>query len=185
MLFIPSLPASVSNVPFYSQFVDIEAASWKKVGCGITSLAMVIDFYNPGPVSVNKLLGQGIAIGAYDNNAGWIYSGLINVAKKYDLKGTTYDFGKSSAAVAFAQFKNYVKDGPVIVSVHYKFDPKNPIPHLVVINGINNGVVYYNDPAAKTGEKEIAVTDFLKAWKKRFIVLRPIKADGLAMVTTK
>jgi len=38
---------TASDVPFYSQFVDISAPAWKKVGCGIASLAMIIDFYKP------------------------------------------------------------------------------------------------------------------------------------------
>jgi ABC-type bacteriocin/lantibiotic exporter with double-glycine peptidase domain len=66
--------------------------------------------------------------------------------------------------------------------VHYKFDPKSTIPHLVVINGIKDNTLYYNDPAAKTGEKQISVTDFLRGWKQRFIVLRPLNTDGGAVV---
>jgi ABC-type bacteriocin/lantibiotic exporter with double-glycine peptidase domain len=64
--------------------------------------------------------------------------------------------------------------------VHYKFDPKSTIPHLVVVDGIVGGVVYYNDPAAKTGEKQISTADFLKGWKKKVIVVRPV-ADGNAI----
>jgi predicted double-glycine peptidase len=75
-----------------------------------------------------------------------------------------------------------VKEGPVILSVHYKFDPKSTIPHLVVIDAVDNGVVYYNDPAAKTGEKQISVTNFLKGWKKKVIVIRPVqKSGGIAL----
>ncbi len=182
MLFTVPVPPAIPTVPFYSQFVDIASPKWQKVGCGITSLAMIIDYYKP-KVAVNTLLGQGIAMGAYDNNAGWIYSGLIHLAGKYGLTGTSYDFGKSSSAVALAQFKKYLKNGPVIASIHYKFDPESSIPHLVVIDGIEDGVVYYNDPAAKTGEKQISVGGFLAGWKKRFIVIRPAKnTEQVAML---
>ncbi len=170
-----TIPVTVSDVPFYSQFLDIESLSWRKQGCGITSLAMIIDFYKTENVSVNTLLKQGIAIGAYDPKAGWIYKGLINVAKKYGLEGSTHDLGSSSTKVALAELKKSLQDGPVIASVHYKFDPKSKIPHLVVIDGIDNDTIYYNDPAAKTGERQISTADFLKAWKKRFIVIRPLK----------
>ncbi len=181
MLYIP--PVTVAIVPFYSQFTDITSPSWKKVGCGITSLAMVIDFYKPA-VSVNTLLGQGIAMGAYDHNAGWIYSGLIRLGKKYGLDGKSYDLGGSSSKTALAQFKTYLKDGPVIASIHYQFNPESTIPHLVVIDGIDKDIVYYNDPAAKTGEKQISVTRFLAGWKKRFIVLRPVNAEQVALAET-
>ena len=57
-----------------------------------------------------------------------------------------------------------------MASVHYKFDPKNPIPHLVVINGISNDLVYYNDPASASGGKNISVQDFMEAWKQNSLL---------------
>jgi predicted double-glycine peptidase len=170
---IPVPPVNIPNVPFYSQFYDIDSIKWKKVGCGVASLAMVINYYKPETVTVNKLLIQGITDGAYDQKAGWIYSGLISLAKQYGLSGKAYDLQKLSNASAFKQFKNNLKNGPVIVSVHYKFDPKSTIPHLVVVDGIDNNVIYYNDPATKTGQSQISVENFLKGWKKRFIVIEP------------
>ena len=166
--------SAIPDVPFYSQFTDITSPKWQKVGCGVTSLAMIIDYYEEGLISVDKLLKQGIAEGAYLQDAGWTYKGLISLGNKYDLDGNSYDLAGLSEKSAFAQFKDSLSDGPVIASIHYKFDPKSTIPHLVVINGIKDDIVYYNDPAAKTGEKTISTTDFLKAWKKRFIVIRPI-----------
>lgn len=164
--------SSIPQVPFYSQFADVQSPKWQKVSCGVASLAMVIDYYKPA-VSVETLLKAGIAAGAYDPNAGWTYKGLIGLSNSYGLKGASYDLGKSTTDAAFTSFKSYLKDGPVIASIHYKFDPKSTIPHLVVINAIKDGVVYYNDPAATSGGKTISTTDFLKAWKKRFIVIRP------------
>lgn len=164
---------SIPSVTFYSQFKDIQAPDWKKIGCGVTSLAMIIDYYKPNTVSVDALLKQGIKNGAYLKNAGWTYSGLISLGNKYDLHGESYDLASQSDTAAFKKFKSYLKDGPVIASVHYKFDPKSTIPHLVVITGIEKDLVYYNDPAAKTGDKTISSADFQKAWKKRFIVIRP------------
>ena len=182
MLIPLPVPVTIPNVPFYSQFHDIEAPSWQKVGCGVTSLAMVIDYYQPEAVSVETLLKQGIASGAYLSSAGWTYKGLIGLGEKYGMSGSSYDFGTSDVKTAFAQIKGYLAGGPVIASIHYKFDPKSTIPHLVVIDGIENDVVYYNDPAAKTGEKQISSADFLKGWKKRFIVIRPTKNGKSAAV---
>jgi ABC-type bacteriocin/lantibiotic exporter with double-glycine peptidase domain len=160
-------------VPFYSQFKDITSTKWQKVSCGIVSLAMIIDFYKPNTIAVNTLLSEGIATGAYDNKAGWSYKGLIAVSKKYGLDGTTYDYGKTSAATALTHLKASLKDGPVIASVHYKFNPKSTIPHLVVITSIDGETVHYNDPAAKTGDLKISLAVFTKSWKQRFIVVRP------------
>jgi ABC-type bacteriocin/lantibiotic exporter with double-glycine peptidase domain len=172
-------PISVADVPFYSQFVDIKYPPWQKVGCGVTSLAMLIDYYTSA-VSVNTLLGEATSSGAYDTRAGWTYQGLINVAKKYSLSGTSYDLGSSKVGTAFAQFKTYLADGPVMASVHYKFDPKSTIPHLVVIDRLVGDTLYYNDPAAKAGEQSISVANFEKGWKKRFLVFRPTHTVALA-----
>ena len=166
-------------VPFYSQFKDITSPAWQKVGCGVTSLAMVIDYYEPA-VPVNTLLKQGVASGAYLPSAGWTYKGLIDLAKKYGLEGKSFDLGKSDSKTAFDEFKKQLKSGPLIASVHYKFDPKSTIPHLVVITGISGDILSYNDPAAKGGNGKISVDNFLKAWKKRYIVIRPAPSLALA-----
>ena len=170
---------SVPLVHFYSQFTDVVSSHWQKQSCGIASLAMIIDYYNPGTVIVNTLLTEAIAAGAYDLDAGWTYTGLINASKKYGMGGTSYDLGDSDAQTAYATMKTYLQKGPLIASVHYKFDPKSTIPHLVVLNGIVGDTLIYNDPAAKDGQKSITVADFLKGWKRRFIVVRP--TDIVAM----
>lgn len=177
---------AVPNVPFYSQLQDIKSLSWQKKGCGVASLAMLIEFYKPGrSVSVNKLLEQAIASGAYQQNSGWKHKELALLSKKYGLEGKNYDLSSSDKNIAFAQFKDLLKDGPVMASVYYKFDPKSTIPHLVVINGIDGDTIYYNDPAEHMAGKKISTADFLKGWKKRFIVVRPIKESENIILTRK
>ena len=184
--FAPTPPPSVQPIPlalqtpatrtfsFYSQFDDISSPSWRKVGCGVASLAMIIDYYKPDAVTVNTLLKEGIASGAYDKKAGWIYKGLIGLSGKYGLDGAAYDYSSVSASSALAKLSAQLEKGPVIASVHYKFDPKSTIPHLVVIESIKNGEVYYSDPAAKSGHLHLSTEKFLKAWKRRVVVIRPV-----------
>ena len=171
---IPEGNKKVTIVPFYSQFTDISDPNWRKVGCGIASLAMIIELYNPGKVSVDKLLDQGIKSGAYLNDAGWIHNGLIKLAQKYGLSGDTHDLSRLSAQKALAVLQDTLAIGPVMASVHYTFDPKNPIPHLVVMNKIDGNTVYYNDPSEKAGNGSITTDKFLKSWKKRYIEIRPV-----------
>jgi ABC-type bacteriocin/lantibiotic exporter with double-glycine peptidase domain len=165
-------PRPIPSVPFYSQFKDIASPKWQKVGCGITALAMIIDYYG-SDVSVETLLKQGVAAGAYLESAGWTYAGLVSVSKKYGLEGYWYDYGKLDSATAIAKINKDLKNGPVIASVHYQFDPKSTIPHLVVITAIDGDTVYYNDPAAKSGDNNISLSTFTKAWKQRYIIVRP------------
>lgn len=160
------------DVPFYSQFNDIKNPRWQKEGCGIASLAMVIDFYKPNTVSVAKLLNQAINSGAYLNNIGWKHKELSALAGNYGLAEKNYDLGKSGNSAAFAQFLGFLKSGPVIVSIHNKFDPKATLGHIVVVTGFENNFIYYKDPAGNSKEEKIPVKNFLNGWKRRFIIVR-------------
>lgn len=160
------------DVPFYSQFRDIELIEWQKLGCGIASLAMVIEYYKPNTVSVMKLLNQAINSGAYQQNIGWKHKELSVLAERYGLVQKSYDLIKSDNETAFAQFLNFLQDGPVVVSIHNKFNPQATLGHIVVITGFENDVIFYNDPAGTEPERKISTEDFLKGWKKRFIVIR-------------
>jgi len=174
----PAAPASenagdVFTVPFFSQFYDITPPEWKKIGCGIASLAMLINFYEPGAVTADTLLDEGIEANAYITSAGWSHAGLIGLSKKYGLSGGSRDLSGLSMDGAFTALEDALKEGPVMVSVHYTFEPTNPIPHLVVINGVHDGKVFYNDPAEKEGGNSISITKFQNSWKKRYIAIRP------------
>lgn len=160
-------------VPFYSQFADISRPEWRKISCGIASIAMLIDFYTDA-VPADTLLAAGIARGAYIQNAGWSHQGLIDLAADYDLTGATVGLADRSMADAFAALEQAVAEGPVIASVHYTFTPTNPIPHLVVITGVSDGVVHYNDPAEETGGGTVSIEQFQSSWKKRYIEIRPV-----------
>ena len=160
-----------TDVPFFSQFTDISSPKWQKVGCGIASLGMIIEYYKPGTVSVDTLLADGLEQGAY-SDAGWTYKGLIGVSSAYGFTGESHDLAGNAGA--FTQFKDAVRRGPVIASVYYTFEPGNPIPHLVVVTKIEGDTVYYNDPAEREGGGTISVDAFTKAWKKRYIEIYPI-----------
>lgn len=158
-----------TSVPFFSQFADISSPSWQKVGCGVASLAMLIEYYKPGTVAVDALLTEGINTGAYIDGAGWSHGGLAELANKHGLKGVAHDLAPQSMGDAVNKLEAALKDGPVIASVYYTFDPESPIPHLVVINSIDGDTVSYNDPAEPRGGGTISKDAFVRAWKKRFI----------------
>ncbi len=171
---IPEVSAKVFRVPFYSQFNDISTPSWQKVGCGIASLAMLISYYEKKPVSVDALLEEGISAGAYLDSDGWIHSGLIKLSQAYGLTGKSHSVADLGMDDAFAKLVSELKEGPVMASVHYTFEPNNPIPHLVVLNGVSDGKVFYNDPAESGGGHSLSVEKFEKGWKKRYIAIRPV-----------
>lgn len=162
------------DVPFYSQLEDISDPYWKGKGCGIASLAMIIDFFKPNTVtSVDNLLREGINAGAYLNGAGWIHAGLIDLSRRYGFDGQGYYWDNASRENALSNLRKILEEGPVIASVYYTFDPLSPIPHLVVINDIDDKNVYYNDPAEPSGGGIISIEDFQTGWKQRIIAIRP------------
>jgi uncharacterized protein YvpB len=71
-----------------------------------------------------------------------------------------------------SEFKEIVKEGPVIASIHRGFNSKSSYGHLVVITGFDDKLVYYNDPGKHDGIRTVAINDFMKGWKKRLIVIR-------------
>lgn len=170
---VESKKSQVFSVPFISQLIDITDPEWKKIGCGIASLAMIINFHEEKSVEVNNLLQEGISADAY-TEAGWTYAGLISLAITHNMTGQAYDLGGQGLETAFTSFSKAVVKGPVMASVHYKFEPDNPIPHLVVITGIKDDRIYYNDPASKTGNLSIPVSTFKAAWKKRYLEFAPV-----------
>lgn len=165
--------SGIRLVPFYSQFADISDPSWRKVGCGIAATAMLIDFYTNDSISVDALLKRGIAENAYLSDAGWTHQGLINLAANHGLTGQTVGLSHLNMTDAFATLETAVAEGPVMVSVHYNFEPTNPIPHLVVVTDVVDNLVHYNDPAEEAGNGTITIATFQNAWKKRYIAIRP------------
>ncbi|MCA9355479.1 C39 family peptidase [Candidatus Kaiserbacteria bacterium] len=163
----------VHKVPFFSQFTDITPVEWRKVGCGIASVAMLIDFYKPGEVSIDALLQDGIKAGVFLSDAGWTHAGLIALSNKFGLTGESHSLADLGMESAFDELEDTLEEGPVMASVHYTFDPNNPIPHLVVVNGVSDGKVFYNDPAEDNGGGALSIAKFKSAWKKRFIEIRP------------
>lgn len=165
--------STLTTVPFYSQFTDISAPEWRGVGCGIASLAMIIEYYTDETVNVDALLAKGVANNAFLKDAGWTHGGLIALSNRYGLGGESVSVAHLNMNDAFDALTKEVEEGPVMVSVHYTFEPTNPIPHLVVIADIKDGKVFYNDPAEKGGGGSISVEKFERAWKKRYISIRP------------
>ena len=166
-------PQSPRTVPFYSQFDDISSPVWQPRSCGIASAAMLIEHYTRGSVSVDALLYEGIAIGGYIDNVGWKHNALVQLAVRHGLSGRAYDYAQTSMTVALEHIRAALDTGPVIASVHYRFDIHSGIPHLVVITDMEGDTVFYNDPADDVGGGSISLDSFKRGWKKRYIEIRP------------
>ena len=166
---VPDMPYSV---PLFSQISDISTVAWQQKGCGVADVAMIVDFYKPKTTSVQEILEEALKQGAYVKNVGWSHEGLATLAAKHGLIGKTVDLSTLKNAAALSQFEDIVKEGPVIASIHRGFNPKSSFGHLVVITGFDDKLVYYNDPGKHDGIRTVSITDFIKGWKKKLIVIR-------------
>ncbi|TSC52640.1 MAG: Uncharacterized protein LiPW41_10 [Parcubacteria group bacterium LiPW_41] len=166
----------MKKVPQYSQFLDVTKKGWKIRACGVASLAMVLDHYKKNKkTSIDKLIDYGVSIGAHNKELGWIHSGIVNIAKHEGFKGERYDWRDIDANISFNKMNEYLKNGPIIASIHKNFNPKNS-GHLVVVTSKNKSHITIHDPIARKREqikREIPIDVFLTGWKKRIVVVRP------------
>jgi uncharacterized protein YvpB len=173
---VASLTAEIKmpySVPLYSQISDISWTDWKQKGCGVTDVAMIVNYYKPDTTNAQEALEFGIKTGAYVKNVGWSHDGLARLATKYNMTGEVQAFWDYDKDTAFEEFKKVIKDGPAIASIHRNFDPKLSFGHLVVITGFDDKLVYYNDPGKREGIRSIPIEQFMKGWKRKLIVIRP------------
>lgn len=168
----PIVIEKATTTPFFSQFDDISDKIWSKRSCGIASLAMVISEHFPeAKTTPDRLLAEGRSIGGY-SPSGWIHAKLVELANMNGLEGKAIDVSRESRAEALYSLKESLASGPALASVHYKLEPRNPIPHLIVVHAISTSTVTISDPANKRGDEEVSIDKFSRAWKKRYISFR-------------
>jgi len=161
------------DVPLYSQITDIKSPEWRQKGCGVADVAMIVEFYKPNTTTVQDVLEKALKSGAYVKNVGWSHAGLASVAVKYGLVGKTVDLSAYGKETSLKELKKIIVEGPAIASIRRGFSPTSHYGHLIVITGFDEKLVYYNDPGKRDGIKTVAISEFMKGWKKRLIVIRP------------
>ncbi|OHA84189.1 MAG: hypothetical protein A2408_01940 [Candidatus Yonathbacteria bacterium RIFOXYC1_FULL_52_10] len=168
------------NVPYYSQRVNVTDADWQWRACGVACVAMVLA-HRGTAISLDALIEEGRAIGAYRDTIGWVHDGLVKLAAQHGVALMRKEFkgeGENGAQlldVGVNEIVAAVEEGrTVLVSAAKGFDDATK-PHLVLVVGfeIEEGVVkglYYHDPDAYT-EKEgkgqfVTLDRFKRFWRK-------------------
>lgn len=176
------------DVPFLSQYTDLGDHQWRARGCGIVALKMALDFWHSrDPVnrtgSLDELLRDGIAIGAYREGIGWSHGGLAALARQYGYEAFNADWAPNgptpkSAADAWEALLAELADGPVLASVWSGLDPDRGGGHIILITGFSDDLAAFNDPEERTeweGRKLMAPERLLRAFKRRYVVVRPAR----------
>jgi hypothetical protein len=174
------------DVQFTSQYEGITDPAWQWRGCGIVALKMVLDYWNgqrddyrTAPVS--ELWRAGMDAGAYREGIGWVHGGIASVARSYGYRSYNRDLAPNGSTPmkpeeALRELTRALEQGPVLASVYSGMDPGRGGGHIVVVTGIEEGLVSFNDPeqnSEREGKRTIAVRTFREAFKQRYICVLP------------
>jgi len=164
------------HLPAYSQFLDVKNKSWQRRSCGIVALKMVLEYWktpNTTIPSLSHLIQEGHECGAYIKNIGWKHKGLVDLGKKYGLRGKNYDWAKKKPHEALQKLIHLVTQYPIIASVYRTLIPGTH-GNLVVITKITKTHVWYHDPDSHTRKgvrKKTTIKKFTQGWKQRIVLL--------------
>lgn len=167
------------EVPYYSQFLDVEDKYWMPRACGMACAKMVLDFYKVDTASLDELIKKGSEEGGY-GPWGWVHDYFVAFAKGYGLEAhreEKMDPEKGMAAIIDALRRNH----PVIVSATKHILGQTKF-HMVVITGYEEDKsavtgLYYHDPESTTreGGQHLFVDKetFMHEWRKMAIFIHP------------
>jgi len=167
------------DVPYYSQFLDVNDPYWMPRACGMCCLKMVLDFFGEKTPPLLEMCRTGEKEGGYSKH-GWFHDYLLKVARGYGLEAERGE--KIGEIMGLQKIHDELKDGrPVIVSVSKHSLGQNKF-HMVLLTGYEeneNGTVfgfYYNDPESlyvEEGKGLFAdIKDFKRDWRRMAIFIR-------------
>ena len=174
------------DVPFLSQYEGIRDSDWQWRGCGIVSLAMVLHYWHAvDPANrnagVTELLERGRELGAYREGIGWSHAGIAELARQYGYRAYNRDLAPNgrtpmSVSEALEELRRDVSHGPVLASVFEGLDPERGGGHIVVVTGMDDDLISFNDPeqnVEREGRRILAIRSFGRAFKRRTICIIP------------
>ena len=151
----------IIKVPYYSQYIDVANIEWQSRACGVACLKMLLGAQVVRTPSIDEMIRQGEAIGAY-GPSGWTHDGLLALAQKYYTKLSRTEWRQAEGKTAdelneegIAFLISELRSGhPIIVSAIKNFEVVDKF-HMVVLTGFEeeDGKVtgfYYHDPDCTT-----------------------------------
>lgn len=136
------------NVPYYSQFLDINDPFWMLRACGATCLKMVAEFDGAEVPDILSLCNEAKERGGYDMQNGWVHDYLVSKAKEFGLESHRAE-GFTSLDEIYASLD---AGNPVIVSVEKRVLEQKRF-HMIVLVGYEGDNIFYHEPESTDREK--------------------------------
>jgi len=164
------------DVPYYSQFLDIEDKEWMPRACGIVCVKMILDFYNTKSPNLDTLIKKGYEEGGY-SKWGWLHDYFVHLFEEFNLNAKREEKIKN-INILVNSLKN---KNPVIISA-VKYILGQTKFHMVVLTGFEeeNGNItgfYYHDPESTNIEAGknlfVDIEIFKQGWREMAIFVYP------------
>jgi uncharacterized protein YvpB len=169
----------ILEVPYYSQFLDVDDKKWMPKSCAIVCLKMILHYHNDRSLPLMDLIGLGESKGGY-GPSGWYHDTLVELAEDYELKARRVEGVNVEDGIKDIK-SSLEKGNPVIVSA-IKYILGQTKFHMVVVTGFEeeDGQItgfYYHDPESADREKgQNIFTDiktFTGGWRRMAIFIYP------------
>lgn len=153
-------------------------AYWTMNSCGAVALRMVLESVGKHYRNNMEIINEGLEIGAFDDKPGWLHSGLIKMASKYNLKGKSATLSINGLCAEI--FKNSFIIASVSPLLGEKDTPITRFGHLVLAKGFRwkDGKcegLYINNPSGRELNLQenafIPVERFKEGFTGRVIIL--------------
>jgi len=184
------------SVPYYSQYLDVADTKWQPRACSIACLKMLLDYKGVETPSLDEMILQGDAMGAY-GESGWKQDGIIALAKQYGARLSRNEWRHSESKTPDELNEEGINfliselraGQPVLASAIKKFIEEDKF-HLVVLTGFEEkdnkvtGFYYHDSDTHARGEGEnlfVPIDTFRAKWRRMAIFLG-VKSPFLSIV---
>lgn len=162
------------NIPYHSQFLEVEDYFWNIRSCGGACLKMCLDYYNKNSPSIVEIMNNAKQNGGYDMKNGFVHDWAVNYLKSFDLKSYRKEGLEDMTLIK----ESLEKGNPIIVSVTKRTLEQNKF-HLILIVGCVVGVdgqiveVIYHEPERTNKDdgafRRCDMQTFSDSWRKKAI----------------
>ena len=136
------------DVPYYSQFIDIQDPFWMIRACGAASLKMVTEFFGVPTADMVTLCNEAKEQRGYDMTNGWVHDYLVSKATDLGLQAH-----RKEGLEDFVSIKTALDQGnPVIASVEKRVLEQKRF-HMIVVVGHEEGSFIYHEPESTNKDR--------------------------------